>query len=61
MDDIVDRLRSEHYHIDRDGFDCISCEAADEIERLRVALAFMVEWRNRTVNGIVVPNIRRGR
>jgi HAMP domain-containing protein len=33
--DIVDRLRSEHYHIDRDGFDCISCEAADEIERLQ--------------------------
>jgi hypothetical protein len=35
MDDIVDRLRSEHYHIDRDGSDCISCGAADEIERLR--------------------------
>jgi hypothetical protein len=35
MDDIVDRLRSEHYHIDRDDFDCISCGAADEIERLR--------------------------
>jgi hypothetical protein len=38
MDDIVDRLRSEHYHIDRDGSDCISCGAADEIERLRYAL-----------------------
>jgi hypothetical protein len=38
MDDIVDRLRSEHYHIDRGGFDCISCGAADEIERLRYAL-----------------------
>jgi hypothetical protein len=35
--DIVDRLRSEHYHIDRDGFNCISCGAADEIERLRAA------------------------
>jgi hypothetical protein len=35
MDDIVTRLRSEHYHIDRDDFNCISCEAADEIQRLR--------------------------
>jgi hypothetical protein len=34
-DDIVTRLRQEHYHVRGDNFRCISCEAADEIERLR--------------------------
>jgi hypothetical protein len=39
-DDIVTRLRTEHYHVARTA--CISCDAADEIERLRVALALAV-------------------
>lgn len=34
-DDIVTRLREKSY----DGCKCVECEAADEIERLRDALA----------------------
>jgi hypothetical protein len=53
--DIVDRLRSEHYHIDRDGFNCISCDAADEIERLRYALLIAAGKLSTTDAYVMLP------